>query len=149
MMASPFTKPGNGTTITTVRAPHRDSAAGGLFQAAMDAARRLKREHRAEYERDPKAFRETVRKANARIFRLKPGPHSDPRIAVAARERAQRRAWEPLYTKFIDHYSTMSDFTRALAESGFQRKVNAYLRRHPMLKRRWRQKTAPPNPRNN
>jgi hypothetical protein len=36
-----------------MRVPQRDSATGGLFQAATDAARRLKREHRAEYERNP------------------------------------------------------------------------------------------------
>src|SRR4051794_17830695 len=104
------------------RAPLNTPTAA-LFGAAMDSARRLKREHRAKYERDPRAFRETVKKAHARVFRLKPGPHGDPRIAVAARERARAVAWEALYTRFIDHYAGMPDFTRDLAEDGFRRKV--------------------------
>jgi hypothetical protein len=112
----------------------------------MDAARRLRREHRAEYDRDPRAFRETVRKAHARIFRLKPGPHGDPRIAEAARERARGMAWEPLYPRFIDHYAGMPEFTRDLAEGGFKRKVNGYLRKHPALRRRWRKKTPAAEP---
>ena len=102
--------------------------------------------HRAEYESDPKGFRQAVMKAHARIFRLKPGPQGDPRIAVAARERAQGSTWEPLYTKYIDHYVGMPEFTRDLAESGLRKKVNTYLHKHPLLKRKWRQKTTAPEP---
>ena len=129
-----------------MRARRRGSAGGGLFQAAMDAARCLKREHRAEYERDPKAFRETVRKAHARVFRLKPGPRSDARIAQAARERARGVQWERLYPRFIDHYVGMPDFTRTLAQDGFRVKVNAYLRKHRTLTRKWRKTTDAAEP---
>jgi hypothetical protein len=129
-----------------MRTPRRVSAERELFQAATDAARRLKREHRAEYMRNPKGFRETVREAHARVFRLKPGPHSDPRVTAAARERAWGSEWEPLYPRFIDHYVGMPDFTRALAEDGFRRKVTAYLRKHPLLSRKWRKKTVAAEP---
>lgn len=138
--------PQDGATIATMRAPQRDSAAGGLFQAAMDAARRLKREHRTEYERNPKAFREAVRKAHPRVFRLKPGPHSDPRIAEAARERARDIAWDSLYARFIPHYAGMPEYTRVFAEPGFRVKVNAYLRKHPLLRRKWRKRTDAAEP---
>ena len=40
-----------------------------------------------------------MKKAHARVFRLKPGPHGDPRIALAARERARGAAWEALYVR--------------------------------------------------
>ena len=45
-------------TIATMRALRKHGAGNRLFDAVMDSARRLKREHRAEYERNPRAFRE-------------------------------------------------------------------------------------------
>ena len=106
-----------------------------LSHAALAFARQLKREFRALYEADPKAFRAVVQKAQARIFRLKPGPKQDERIAQAARERARGIPWPELYAKHIDRYSTATEFYRALLEAGFQRKVNHYLQRHPSIRR--------------
>jgi hypothetical protein len=113
-----------------------------LLQDALAAARKLKREHRAYHEADAKGFRKLVAKAHARVFRLKPGPKADRRIAEASRERASGAKWQALYLKHIDHYSSMPDFTRDLSESGFQRKVNAYLQRHPAIRRRGQKDTA-------
>jgi len=110
--------------------------ARALFTDALRAARELKRQHRAYYDADLKEFRTIVRKAHGRVFRLKPGPKPDARIALAARERAAGAAWQSLYPKHIDHYSQMPEFTRALAEEGFRRKVNRYLQRHRRLRRR-------------
>lgn len=117
-----------------------------LLEDALEAARVLKRKHRAYYATDPKVFRALVTKAHARVFRLRPGPKADARIAQAARERAQGAEWQALYPKCIDHYTVMPEFTRDLAESGFQRKVSAYLQRHPSLGRRSRHKRGPAKP---
>lgn len=75
------------------------------------------------------------------VFRLKPGPKPDARIAAAARERAAGATWESLYPKYNDHYSEMPEFTRVLAEEGFRRKRSGYLQRH----RRLRRQVAPPD----
>jgi len=107
-----------------------------LLQDAMEAARALKRKHRAYYAQDQKGFRALVRKAHARVFRLKPGPKTNIRIAKAARKRAAGAKWADLYPKYIEHYRSMPEFTKELAESGFQRKVTAYLQRHPRLRRK-------------
>ena len=131
-----------GLRCQAVRKLRGDSSAAALIKDAANAARRLKRDHRSYYERDPKAFREAVRKAHSRVFRLKPGPHGDPRIATAARERVRGVEWEQLYLKYIDFHGSMNEYICALAEAGFQRKVNAYLQKHPLLKRRWRRKTV-------
>ena len=120
-----------------------------LSRAALAFARQLKREFRALYEADPKAFRAVVQKAQARIFRLKPGPKADPKIAQAAHERVGGAAWQTLYPKYIDFYADMkSESTREYAESGFQRKVNAHLQRHrnPRLRRQLLRATAASKP---
>ena len=111
-----------------------------LFDHAAKAARELKRAHRAYYDTDLRGFRATVKKAHSRVFRLKPGPKPDARIAAAARERAQGASWESLYPKYIDFYWQMPESTRALAEEGFRKKVNTYLQRHRRLRR-----TTPPD----
>jgi hypothetical protein len=116
--------------------------AQALFDDAVAEARRLRRKHRAYYELDPKRFRSTVSKAHCCIYRLKPGPKTDQRIVNAARDRARGAEWPTLYPLYIEHYSDMPVFTRALAEDGFQRKVNAYLKRHQRLRRKWRKKTG-------
>lgn len=118
--------------------PKRSNCAKALFEAATENARRLKREHRRSYQRDPKQFRATVKMAESRVFRLKPGPKENPQIAIAAKARAEGAKWEDLYPKYIDHYDVMPSFTRALAEAGLQRKVNAYLQHHPTRKRNGR-----------
>jgi hypothetical protein len=110
-----------------------------LFDHAAKAARELKRAHRAYYDTDLRGFRATVKKAHGRVFRLKPGPKPEARIAAAARERAQGASWESLYPKYIDFYWQMPESTRALAEEGFRKKVNTYLQRHRRLRR-----TTPP-----
>ncbi len=114
----------------------QNDPAGRLFDDALEAARRLKREHRAYYIANRKAFRATISKAHSRVFRLKPGPKQDTRIAAGARSRAHGATWEQLYAQHIDHYAGMPEFTRDLAEAGFKRKVNAYLHKHPRLRRK-------------
>ena len=116
----------------------RRDPARALYRDALQEARLLKRVHRAYYDADPKAFRQTVQQAQSRIFRLKPGPKAkrDPRIPQAARKRGSGTPWPDLYARFIDAYHGMTEFTRSLAEDGFRKKVNNYLRSHPHLRRR-------------
>jgi|SRR5579862_8981550 len=109
-----------------------------LYSDAIQEARRLRRRHRALYNADLNGFRAEVKKAHSRVFRAKPGPKTDARIVAAARERANAAAWEDLYSKFVDGYQGMSEFTRALAEDSFRRRVNAYRR----AQRRRAKKTA-------
>ena len=109
-----------------------------LYRDALAAARALKRRHRALCERDPITFRKMIRKAQGRVFHRKPGPKADPRIGAAARERARDAAWDELYPKYIPYHSQMPESTRDDAESGFRRKVNSYLQRHPVLRRKLR-----------
>jgi hypothetical protein len=116
--------------------PQKDRAKA-LYDDATEDARRLKRKHRAYFQRDPKSFRATVKKAHGRIYRLKPGPRTDPRIETAARDRVRGTQWPALYAAHIDNYPKMSEFTRALAEDGFRKKVNSYLQHHPARKRKW------------
>jgi len=113
-------------------------AAQALYRDALEAARALKRKHRALCERDLETVRRTIRKALSRVFRRKPGPKADPRIGVAARESARGAEWDELYRKYIDHYSQMPDYTRDYAKAGFRRKVSGYLQRHSLLRRRLR-----------
>jgi hypothetical protein len=116
-----------------------------LFDDATKKARELKRRHRALYDRDPIRFRALVKKANGRVFRLRPGPKADARIAQAARERASGCSWLELYSRFIDGHATMPEFTRALAEDSFRRKVNQKLR--PRYRSRSRKRTGRGKPR--
>jgi hypothetical protein len=129
---SPFGKrAGKDKTGTQPGDPDR-----ALYQASLATARRLKYEHRAYYRAAPKTFRDTVRKAHSRIFRIKPGPKPkrDPRIAQAARKRAGGVPWVELYPNFIDGYGEITEYTRGLAEEGFKGKVNDYLRNNPSRK---------------
>jgi hypothetical protein len=123
-------------------AMQRDPVKAALFEDALASARSLKRNHHAYYASDRKGFRAIVKKAHARVFRLKPGPKADARMAKAARERADGGKWPELYPRHIEHYATMPEFTRELAEAGFRRKVDAHLRRHPYLRRRSAKKTV-------
>jgi len=107
-----------------------------LAKDALEVARKLKRTHRGLYEADAKAFRGTVTRAITRVFRLKPGPKADERIAQAARKRARGVPWPELYAKYIPRHSSAPAYYRPLLEGGFQRKVNHYLQRHPLLRRR-------------
>jgi hypothetical protein len=113
-----------------------DRKSESLFSDALAADRRLKRERIEYYRSDPKAFRDTLRRARARVFRMKPGPkpQQNPAIARAARERGQGAPWQSLWPKYIEHYAELSEHTRALAEDGFRRRVNDYLRNHPRLR---------------
>jgi hypothetical protein len=106
-----------------------------LYQDALGAYRKLKRGHRAYWEAEPKSFQATIKKAHSRVFRLKPGPKPDPRIAQAARERVRGAPWKVLYRKNIDHPEEMPRLTQELARPGFQKKVNSFIRRHPRLQR--------------
>ena len=108
----------------------------GLYADAVSANQELKRKHREFYRTDPKAFREVVRKAWARSFRLKPGPkrQRNPLIAKAARERGRRAAWKDLYPAYVPGWADMNEYTRSYAEDGFRQQVNVYLRNHPRLK---------------
>ena len=111
-----------------------------LYNDALNCARELRRRHRALCERDLDAVRKTIRKAHARVFRRKPGPKADPRIGAAARERARGTTWDVLYSKYIPNYAPMQEYTRDYAESGFRRKVNSYLQRHPVMRRQLRKR---------
>jgi len=111
-----------------------------LYNDALNFACELRRRHRALCERDLDAVRKTIRKAHARVIRRKPGPKADPRIGAAARERARGTAWDVLYSRHIQNYAPMPDSTRDDAESGFRRKVNSYLQRHPVLRRKLRKR---------
>lgn len=107
-----------------------------LYRDAVAAARKLKSDHREYHNSDPKAFRETVRRASAQVFRLKPGPKPQRNrlTAKAARERGQRFPWHALYPKYIVGYGEMNPVTQGYAEDGFRKRVNEYLRNHPRLK---------------
>ena len=108
-----------------------------LYQAALKADRKLKREHHAYWEADPKSFRAVLKKTRARVFKLKRGPKQDERIAQAAQERVGGAEWQALYQKHIPSYADMrNEVTRDDAESGIRRKVNQYRQRHPRLRRK-------------
>lgn len=113
-----------------------------VYHDAIHFAQRLIQQHRTYYKSNRRAFRLQVKKAHSRVFRLKPGPKADARIARAAQERARGTEWTGLYPKFIDGYQTMSEFTRTMADEGFRRKVNRYLQRHPRLRKRWAKGTG-------
>jgi hypothetical protein len=131
-------------------APSRHKPKGdpkkALLRDALAAARKLKCEHRAHYEADPKAFRAVVAKANARVFRLKPGPKPDARIAQAAWERRRGVQWSALYLRYLPYHAAMNEFVRDSAETGFKHKVNAFLRKHPLLHRRSKGVTSDASP---
>ena len=122
-------------TVPPRHEPKRDPRET-LSQDALEAARVLKRKHRAYYDTDPKGFRALVVKAHSRVFRLKPGPKPNARIAQAARERGQGVPMEDLYRRYIDNYEIMTEYTRALAEEGLRRRINQYLQRHRRLRRK-------------
>jgi hypothetical protein len=107
--------------------PHVDPDKA-LYSDALEAARQLKRKHRAIYNRDPHRFRALVKKATGHVLRLRPGPKVNTRIAQAARARASGCAWTELYARYIDGYTTMPEFTRSLAEDSLRRRVNGKLR---------------------
>jgi hypothetical protein len=110
----------------------QSEAPRSLYREAVWQLRHLKRAYRSEYLADPKAFRASIRKAEARVFRLKPGPKrkQNPLIRRAARRRATGTPWGELYPEFIEGYQRMTDHTRGFAEEGFRKKVNDYLRSH-------------------
>jgi hypothetical protein len=107
-----------------------------LYRDAVAAFEQLKRNHRDSFRADPMASREVVRKASARVFRLKPGPKPErnPRIARAARKRGRGAPWRELCPAFIEGWADLNEFTRGQAEDGFRRQVNDYLRNRPRLK---------------
>jgi hypothetical protein len=111
-----------------------------LHKDALDAFRGLKRKHRPFCERNLDAVRKIIRKAQGRVFHRKPGPKADPRVAAAARERGRGAEWPHLYPKYIEDYAKLREFMRSLFETGFQRKVNGYLQRHPVLLRKLRKR---------
>ena len=74
------------------------------------------------------------------MFRRKPGPKPDPRVAAAARERGRGAEWPHLYPKYIQDYTKLSEFMKSLFETRFRRKVNSSLQRHPLLLRKLRER---------
>lgn len=118
------------------------SPAYELYTDALNAARRLKKEYGRYFRTNPQDFRRQVRTAHSRIFRQKPGPKRDARIARAARERASGARWEDLTERYLELPATVSEFTRAAAEEGLRRKVNRYMQRHPQLRRRWAKRSG-------
>ncbi|HXN50001.1 MAG TPA: hypothetical protein VN893_25340 [Bryobacteraceae bacterium] len=120
--------------------PKQDPAKA-LSRDALEVARKLRRKHRAYYDADTKGFRALVKKAHSQVFRLKPGPKPNARIAQAACERGRGVRMEDLYLRYIDHYECMTEHTRSLAEEGLRRKVNHYLQRHPAIRRRGQKDT--------
>jgi len=139
-----------------VRNPHQDvrpsNPNDALFRDALDNARGLKRKHRALYEANHKAFRATVSKAHSRVFRIKPGPKDDPHISGAAREVALRARVEDVFRREFPHRRPGNDNLYAMALENFRGKVDAYIRKHPRLKRLRDRRTrsvaepAQPNP---
>jgi hypothetical protein len=115
----------------------KTSPADELYTDALDAARRLKKKHGGYFRANPQGFRRQVRSAHSRIFRRKPGPKGDIRIARAARERARGADWPQLYAAYLDGWAIMTEFTRGAAEEGFRKKVT----RHPRLRRRSKKRT--------
>lgn len=120
----------------------KTSPADELYTDALDAARRLKKKHGRYFRVNPQDFRRQVRRAHSRIFRRKPGPKGDIRIARAAHGRARGADWEKLYATYLEGRETMTDFTRGAAEEGFRKKVNRYLQRHSKLRRRYTKRTG-------
>lgn len=123
------------------------SPADELYTDALDAARRLKKKHGRYFRMSPQDFRRQVRTAHSRIFRRKPGPKGDARIARAACERASGIRWEDLTRRYLQLPATVSELTRAAAEEGLRRKVNRYMQRHPQLRRKWAKKIRSQNSR--
>jgi len=80
-----FGTPGQAVPAKTQKAAKRktrippppNDPARGLFADAMEEACRLKRKHRALFNANPKEFRQQVKKAASRVFRLKPGPKQE------------------------------------------------------------------------
>ena len=107
-----------------------------LTMDVIAAIRELKRKHRELFRADPKAFREIVRRACARVLRLKPGPkpHRNPHIPKAARKHGRGTPWKDLYPAHIPGWPEMNEYTRSYAEDGFRRQINDYLSNHPRLK---------------
>lgn len=99
-----------------------------LYNDALDAARQLRRKHRAVYDADRRHFRDVIKKAVVYVCRLRPGPKADPRIKLAAREKHRGAKWSDLFSKYVTGHGSMPEFTRVLAEDGFRRKVNEQLR---------------------
>jgi hypothetical protein len=125
----------NRTRDKSGRAAESESSRS-LYREAVWQLRHLKRAYHSEYLADPKTFRASIRKAEARVFRLKPGPKRkhDPLIRQAACRRGAGAPWAELYPEFIDGYQRMTEHTRGYAEEGFRKKVNDYLRSHPRLR---------------
>jgi hypothetical protein len=113
----------------------RNDPARGLFDDALEEARRLKRQHRALYKADPKAFRAVVAKARSRVFRMKPGPKDDPQVSRAAREVALGARVEDVFACEFPHRYPGDEDVYAMATENFRGKVNTYIRKHPRLKR--------------
>jgi hypothetical protein len=78
-----------------------------LHADALEAARALKRKHRTLWERDPVAFRKTIRKAQSLVFHRKPGPKPNPSVRAAARERGRCTPRGALYPKYISGVYTL------------------------------------------
>ena len=104
-----------------------------VHSAAMVFYRGLKRTYRRFFLADPKGFRKSLRRAESLVFHQKPGPPKkhDPNIAAAARKRRVGAPWPDLYPLCIPGYDRLTEYTKGLAEDGFRRKVNLYLKRHP------------------
>jgi hypothetical protein len=115
----------------------RSEPSGLVYSAAVVFYRGLKRTYRWYFVADPKGLRKTLRRAESLVFRRKPGPRKrhDPNIAAAARKRRTGAKWDDLYSTHIREYDRLSEHTKAYAEDGFRKQVNAYLKRHPSRKK--------------
>jgi hypothetical protein len=101
----------------------------------MREARLLKRKHRAYYDTNHKAFRATVDEAHSRVLRMKPGPKDDPQVSRAAREVALGARVEDVFAHEFPHRRPGDEDLYTMAMENFRGKVNAYIRKHPRLKR--------------
>jgi hypothetical protein len=117
---------------------HPDPAAV-LHQAALAALRILKRQHHALFETSPEEFRRQVRKAQGRVLSLKRGPKPDPLVATAARAVAagakMEDAFEDAFGRRYLGLKEKDPDLHAMVLETFRTKVNAYIRRHPSLRR--------------
>lgn len=111
-------------------------------EAAATVFRKFKKKHRRFFEEHPKEAAAIAQKAFRRVFGQKPGPKTHPNTVKAGRARAAGSDWRSLYPKYIEGHDTMSEFTRSLAEAGFQKKVNSYIARNPRLAARRKKSLA-------
>jgi len=103
-----------------------------LYQYRLKTDRKTRRKFWAHWKTDPKETRAILKKADGKVFRLKPGPKPDLQknalIVRAAAERAAGAQPEELCAKYIEGRARMTEYTRHYADAGFMKEVSKELR---------------------